>query len=417
MKLELTRFINEIQVKSAQYTKLTDAYDGMKLWVSMEPGLFDTKTRYDKHFVLKNLEEDHVIFPHEHQSESNDYFLLKQLEAPPARAPPRTAATALPGSKRLRHQVEEVADSEGDLQPMQWGFQPPDFVGPFACIISMSQSAFKKYTDNRVKAMGEYNAFAKEVSEKKGAGDLNRFVQITAQINGLEKAYSLSVRHFLMYMCQSGLPPVDALYDLNQICMHTPANKLNVQLRVFDIAMTETFKLPDFNYRDFTTLCILLQRSFDVQEEIDGTNYNNETLLESFSKIDPSWFLDPLVLDHVHILMDFCGADVLWAAIPTDQDFDVPILGFLEKLKEWKNTGHNEFLQQLDEKGFSHKQIQYYAFSGEESPNDEASYNILSQFFTVKGDVEETRRVKALKMARFPELSAFLSDIPLVAEV
>ena len=402
MKLELSRFINDTRVKSGQYNKLQDAFDGMKLWVSMDSGLFDNKAlaRYGKHFKEKNLDEDHVIFPNEHQTESNDYFLLKRLDAAP-----RTAG------KRPHQEPSESEDREGDLHPIRWEKQHEDFVGPYACIVSMSQSVFKKYTDSRAKLLCEYTAFAKEVSDRKGTGDLSCFVQITAQINRLEDEYRLHVRYFLMYMCQSGLPPVESLYDVNHLCMHTPANKLKVQLRIFEVAITETFNLPDFNSLDLCVVGDLLAKSFDIQDQIDGSAYVNEDLMASFSMMNPDWFLDPSFLRCVPGFMRF-GEDLLWKAGPTDQDFNSTKLAFLEKLSI--GTGQ-EFLAKLDDLGYSSDQIQFYAFGGEESPNDEGSYNLLIHFFSEKFEVDHVRRVKDLKMVRFPELRAFLPEIPLAA--
>ena len=173
--------------------------------------------------------------------------------------------------------------------------------------------------------------------------------------------------------------------------------------------MTETFNLPDFNSLDLCVVGDLLEKSFDIQDQIDGSAYVNEDLMASFSMMNPAWFLDPSFLRCVPGFMRF-GEDLLWKAVPTDQDFNSTKLAFLEKLSV--GTGQ-EFLEKLDELGYSYDQIQFYAFGGEESPNDEGSYNLLIHFFSEKFEVDEVRRVKDLKMVQFPELRAFLPEIPL----
>lgn len=398
MKLELTRFINEKETQRATFVKLNDAYDCMKVWLSANPGEFGTKNRYDKHFVVKNLcVEGHVIFPDERQTEGKDYFLLKQLEAPPAKKAKRP------------QDCGEVDELECDLHPIRWECPPPNFVGPFACIIAMSKSAFKKYLDDRVKATREYAAFAKEVSDRKGACDLTRFVQITADINRLEGAYLTSVRHFLMYMCQSSLPPVESLYDMNQLCLHTPANKWSTQLRILEIAMEETFNLPDFNSRDMGTLGDLLKKLLVVQENIDGSLYANDDIVKDFEKIDPTFFLQPSFDPYLSNFLEFAGEELMWKAVPTDQDFTMDKYSILEALRGESTT--LEFLLRLEELGYSSAQIQFVAFGGEESPADQGSYDELIAFFTDKLEYDEVRRVKDLKRIKWPEASALLPEV------
>ena len=381
MKFELVRFINEIRVKSAQFNRLRDAYESMKLWISTDPGEFDTRTRYEKHFIMKNLGEDHVIFPNERQTEGKDFFLLRLLE---------------PIKRPLEAESE---DCPGDLYPMRWEKQPHGFAVVYAMILKMSQDAYDKFTAARARSLQEYMRLERELSDRKGKVDLSPFAELTAEINACEQTYLLDVREFLMYMCQSDLPPVESLYNLAQLCAHSPANKQNVQLQIFSVAMKEIFNLRDFNVRDMGLLGGLLKQSFDC---LKGESYENEEILELFSKVDMPWFLDPSFSPFIKVFIEFGGAALLWKAIPIDQDFTLAKLDLLESLRD--DMCLRDFLVNLDRLYYTHAQIQFYVFSGHDSPNDESSYALMFQFFTQKGDAEQAQRMKSLKQAKFPDL-------------
>lgn len=383
MKFELSRFTNEIRVKSARFKKLSDAYDEMQMWLRTDYGEFDPRKGFSHHFHEKNLSVDraYVIFPDERQKEGKDYFVLRLLQQ----------------FKRPREVESE--DCPGDLFPMRWTFQPAGFAVVYALIMKMSQNAYDKFTRLRAHSLEEYTRLEKELSQKKGVTDLAPFAALTAEINACEESYLLDVREFLAYMCQSELPPVESMYNLAQLCAHSPANKQNVQLQIFSVAMKEIFNLRDFNVRDMGILGGLLKQSFDC---LKGESYENEEILDLFSNLDLQWFLDPSFLPFIQVFIEFGGAPLLWKAIPIHQDFTLEKLDVLESLRD--DMPLRDFLVKLDRLYYTHAQIQFYVFSGDDSPNDESSYDLMFDFFTFKGDTDQAHRMRTLKQAKFPDL-------------
>ena len=389
MKFVLTRHVNEEVAFTGKYNNFGDAYDAMKHCLMSYEGAFDKTKFYNKYFTGKSFKDDDhfIIFPNEWDAESADYFMLKKLDEQPVarKRPPEEAA-------------EE--ECQGDLHPMRWRKQPNGFAVVYAMIMQMSQTTYDKFLQARARSFEDYTRCERELCDRRGVYDLSRFAAITADINGCEKTYLSSVRHFLTYMCQSDLPPVESLYNITQLCAHTPVNPFRVQLLIFEVAMAEIFNLRDFNSGDMVTLGFLLKKSIKIQEKIDDTtSYNNDSLLECYSRIDPSWFLDPSFLPFIRVFVDFGGADLLWKAIPTNKEFTLHTLELLHVLKD--DMAVDEFMVRLDQAGYSYAQIEFYVFIGEDSP-DEACFNLLFQFFMKKGDRDQAERVLKLKLAKFP---------------
>ena len=405
MKFVLTRHVNEEVVHTGKYNNYGDAYDGMKQCLMNYEGAFDKTKFYNKYFTGKSFKDDDyfIIFPNEWDTEGADYFMLKKLEEQPAtgksarKRPPEEAA-----------EEGERAEYKGDLQPIRWTKQPEEFVGPFACIMAMSKAAFDKYLAQRANSARDYSQFAKEVAERKGQGvDLSRFKELTQQIVGCEAGYTADVRTFLHYMVQSDklLNDDAALFNLDDLCAHTPANKVRVTMLVLEVAVCQAFELPDFSVHDLAFVGRLLSRMCALQRELDDTvPYTTDELDKYLLVMDPAFFLDVCFAEYLDVLVDVVGVDILWQALPIHEEFTVAKLEILERLRREKDLNVMQFLHQLDSKRYSNAQLQFYAFDGEESPN-EGCFNLLFNFFTEKGDSVEAQRVAAAKSAKFPELA------------